>query len=328
MDPYRANYLRLRIDYSLRPEIDPEERARTLETIQRALDAQPHERRRGVEMVLLRGLRKFGKKTELLARLSEMELDPRAHKDAELVDFRAKVYAEVEGKLQDAIRVLQSFAGTRRNDTMAMRLIHYLCFVGRYDEAQTFLGEAAEFNTHKFCNELQIDIDTARGNYDRALHLLRAVKQDEVFPAGRVVEETHLLLLLGRNPEAESAARVVLEDANYSPKLAALIINLEIARQRQGHKVDKPRLIRVIDANLKEDDVCLCAQFLMDDKDKAADRLRDLVESNRAYAYRMREWTIFTPPAARNWVRTVLSSRGLGVSELHSNDAKVAGART
>ncbi len=324
LDAYSPNYLRLRIKYSLRPDIEAKEKGETLEAIQQALDAQPHGRRRVIEMVMLTALRKFGKKTELLARLSEMELEPRAQKDAELVDFRAKMHAEVEGKVHDAIRVLQSFQGIRRNEMIAMRLVKYLCYVERYEDAQSFLDDVGSAYSRKLCDEMRIGIETARGNYDRALHLVRRVKQDAIFPSERTVEETNLLLLLGRHSEAESGARAVLESTNYSPNLAALIINLELARQRQGCKVDKPRLGKAVEANFGDDAVCLGAQFLMDDKEHAAERLRKLVELDRTDAYDIRGWSMFATPPARNWVKTVLSAKGLDISELQLNEPKLA----
>jgi hypothetical protein len=121
----------------------------------------------------------------------------------------------------------------------------------------------------------------------------------------------HTLLHLARNEEAEKIARSVLDPAHFSKQFDALIMNFEIARQRQSQKVDKPRLVRVIERNSDADEICLCAYFLIDDKTHAAEHVRKLVQKDRTFAYVLNEWSLFTTPGNKAWLQTTLASRGL-----------------
>jgi hypothetical protein len=311
LDGFSATYLRLAVEYTSRVGVDASQQTVTLKKIRVAIDAQPRNRRRALELILLRALLKFERSSELLALVSEFDSDPRWEREHEYADLRAKIYAEMEGKLHDAIRKLQSFAGYRRREVMVRRLVRYLCFAKRLEDAQSLLDDVKVSISPSAREDLQIQILESGGYYEKALGLIRKKKQHQIFPADETVQEVHTLLHLARNEEAEKIARSVLDPAHFSKQFDALIMNFEIARQRQSQKVDKPRLVRVIERNSDADEICLCAYFLIDDKAHAAEHVRKLVQKDRTFAYVLNEWSLFATPGNKAWLQTTLASRGL-----------------
>jgi len=146
-----------------------------------------------------------------------------------------------------------------------------------------------------------------------------------VFPAEETLSEVHTLLHLARYDEAEAVSRAVLDPAHFAKPFDALILNFEIARQRQGHKVDKPRLLKIAERNRGSKEIGLCAHFLLDEKDRAADLMRKLVQKDRTFAYILNEWALFSTTPNKNWLTSTLSSKGLdpGIAVLEPKKAAV-----
>jgi tetratricopeptide (TPR) repeat protein/NAD-dependent SIR2 family protein deacetylase len=325
LDAFSGTYLRAALTYTGNLTSDAQVESKLLAEIKKAVDVQPSRRKKKLELIRLRALIRFEKTSELLALASEFDADVRWEREPEYIELRARIYAETEGKLHDAIRKIQSFAGHRRRTTMVTRLITYLCYAKRTDEAQLLLDEAKITLGPSVRDDMQIAIYGSLSQYEKELGLVRKKKREQVFPAEETLSEVHTLLHLARYDEAEAVSRAVLDPAHFAKPFDALILNFEIARQRQGHKVDKPRLQKIAERNRGSKEIGLCAYFLLDEKDRAADLMRKLVQKDRTYAYILKEWALFSTTPNKNWLTSTLSSKGLdpGIAVLESKKAAV-----
>jgi hypothetical protein len=259
----------------------------------------------------LRALKKLQLNAELQTEMDRFDADERWAQDGEYVRFRATVYAEVDGRIHDAIRKLQAFERYLSNESALALSIRYLSYVKNTDQAQKLLDESKSVFDPQLFGDLQETIYDYSGNYEKSLALLRAKKARAIFPAKGANSEVHALLKLARYPEAERFARAILEPAHFAKQFDSLIINLEIARNRQAHKVNKQRLHEVADRNQWDDMVCACAYYLLDDKTNAADRVKKIVTKDKTNAYVLNYWAIFDPPADKAWLKSTLNANGL-----------------
>jgi hypothetical protein len=186
---------------------------------------------------------------------------------------RVSIFAEVDGKPFDAIHRIEEFKQYAKDRDLLTNILRLLILVNRCTDARRILGESSFTLTPKTRDIFERDILEATDNYDGALAVIRRQCQKSYFPAKYAVYETHNLLKLSRWSEAESVARKVLNPAHFSNEYDSIIIHLEISVQRQGRRVDKGRLARLIEDDSVSAIVRMCAHFLLDDKAKATEAL-------------------------------------------------------
>jgi hypothetical protein len=221
------------------------------------------------------------------------------------------LYAEVEGKLFEAVRMLESYKRVRKEESALMLLLEYLCFAKRSEEAQKIFDEFGSILDGDDRTEAQEMIFSTNGRFDSVLTLIRSRKSKSLHQAKLVSQESHALLKLGYFPEAEKVSRAVLAAANYSVRFDYLIINLEIACFHQHRKVEKPRLSRLLDNKQSSAEVRMCAALLLDDKVRATEHLEAALKKDKTSIYEMAEWAIWDVLSNKAWRTEFLRSHGM-----------------
>ena len=312
-DPFSLTYLSIAVEMQMSPKKSEEARTALLGEIRSGIESQPRYRRRSLELLLLRAQKRFFRHAELLASLKAFEGDPRWQKDAEFANLRASVLMEVEGKFHEALRLLQDHSRFGRDDDMIAASIHCLCILERTQEARKTFECHSSVLTKDRREQVFGEILEAEGNLEEFLLHLRRRKSHALFPASFAVQETHTLLKLARYPDAERIAKEILQPALFSHQFDALIINYEIAVQRQGRKVDKVRLDRIAEGHAENDPVKICARFLLDQRDSAAELLVNAVRRDRTSSAEFSKWAVFDTPSGRAWLTSLLKSKALAI---------------
>src|SRR5689334_7651926 len=102
MDAFSPSYVSLSRERSAELDCTEDEKTDVLATIRKAIEYQPRDRKRRLELLYLNALKRFNRRSELLSELVSYDNDERWGENADFALFRADVYAEVEGKLFDA----------------------------------------------------------------------------------------------------------------------------------------------------------------------------------------------------------------------------------
>jgi tetratricopeptide (TPR) repeat protein len=277
-----------------------------------AIVVQPVARRKALELLRLEVLKAFGMRSELIAALVSFDSDGQWIQDSKYIRFRARAYAEVEGKLFDAIRTLEAYKRVSKDEPTVRLLVKYLCFAKRTNDAQNFLDQCRAILNDDDRSDLQEDIDSANGHHDRVLASIRNTKSTAIYEAGSALLETHTLIKLGQFEEAERAARNLLGQAHFSLRFATLIINFELASLHLHRKVDKPRLNKVAQYTDTDPLTRMCAFLLLDDKVKAGEELEAAVRKDKTAVYTVADWAIWDVLSNRAWRDEFLRSHGMG----------------
>ena len=190
-------------------------------------------------------------------------------------------------------------------------LTQCLCQAGRPNEAQRVFDESRANFEHGRAAAAELEIAATLGQHERVLELIRIRQARSMFPQASVVEETHALLKLTRYQQVIDIGAAISEPVHFNPTLDALAINVEIARGRQGSKVDAARLRRLVERNPTEPSVGMCASLLLDERKHAAECLARALDENKLVAYEIRDWALFDFPPYRAWLNAELHTRGI-----------------
>ena len=311
LDPFSKTYLGMLVDYAGDVNNGKPDKTDVIVKLRQAIEVQPKARKIGLQLLLLRALKLFDKTSELLAEISTYDSDERWSRNRDFVELRARVYAEKEGKIHDAVRRIQAYKLYRKSPGLVRLLVKYFGYLNKFGDAQSLLDQCGSAVDRELRDSLQAEIDSGLGKHERVLVGIRRRQAESTFPANLAVNEVHALLKLARNSEAEAVAREVLEVAHFSQQFDALIINLELSVLRQGRKIDKVRLSKVLERSGSDSSIKLCALLLLDDRVRAADMLIDAVRIDRTESYTFCQWALFDNPANRTWLTSTLKSRGL-----------------
>lgn len=308
-----STYLEMLVENCARRGADAAARRAVIDKIARALEVQPRAGRRRFELLLLKALKKLCMNEELCAQLAACDADERWTQSDDYLHLRATVHLETAGHLEAAIQLLQSSSRYRKDDGVGGLLTQCLCLAGRPDEAQKIFDESrANFDPER-TEAAEREIASTLGQHERVLDLIRRKQQRSMFPGASAVEETHALLKLARYEEVIDIGASISEPAWFNPTLDALAINVEIARCRQGRKVDGARLRRLVERNATEPSIRMCASLLLDDRKHAAECLSRALNENKLVAHTIRDWAIFDFPTCRAWLNSELHSRGIAL---------------
>jgi hypothetical protein len=325
IDPFSSTTFALHVDALGGGKGKEREKDAVLKRIREAIPNQSNRVRRNLELLLLRALRKFHRRDELLRTVTGFDADPKWLRYLPFVKLRARIMAENEGRFEDAICLLQGHPRYSKDASMVESAISLLCVVGRVEQGR----EQYELYKALFDFEYRDSVLAAVWEGERAFeeHLasIRRRKSRGMFPARFVSAETHELLKLGRYKEAEEVARQLLEPTSFPRQFDVVIINYEIAVLRQQRKVNKERLDRIIGRNPNDDLVCLCAEFLMDRRQEAAERIVKVVTNNRTLAHAIGGWAVFDTTANRQWLQGILKTRHLAAANDDSNQQEKLG---
>lgn len=311
LDPFSKAYFSMLIDYACDKNNGKPDKTEVIFKLRAAIEVQPKSRKKALELLLLRALKSFDMNGELLAELATFDADERWSHNRKFVELRARVYAEKEGKVHDAVRRIQAYKPYRKCPELVRLLVLYLGYLNKFGDAQSLLDECKSTVDRELHGLLQEEVDFGFGKYERVLAATRRRKSESTFPASVVLGEVHTLLKLARNSEAEAIAREVLEPAHFSPQFDPLIPNLELAVIRQGRKVDKVRVSKILERNGSDEKIRLCALLLLDDRANAAEVLINAVSRDRTEGHAFAEWALFDTPGHRAWLTSTLKSRGL-----------------
>jgi NAD-dependent SIR2 family protein deacetylase len=312
MDAQSPLYFSIRYRWIVEEEKSQTIKDEFLGRLNSAIVVQPVARRKALELLRLEVLKAFGMRSELIAALVSFDSDGQWIQDSKYIRFRARAYAEVEGKLFDAIRTLEAYKRVSKDEPTVRLLVKYLCFARRTNDAQNFLDQCRAILNDDDRSDLQEDIDSANGHHDRVLASIRNTKSTAIYEAGSALFETHTLIKLGQFEEAERAARNLLGQAHFSLRFATLIINFELASLHLHRKVDKPRLNKVAQYADTDPLTRMCAFLLLDDRAKAAEEFEAAVRKDKTAVYTVADWAIWDVLSNRAWRDEFLRSHGMG----------------
>jgi hypothetical protein len=174
--------LKLAVSHAAKKQSDMSGHAAVLAKLSTAIAVQPRKRAKQLELVRLSALKQFRRNSDLLSELVNFDAESKWQQDRSYLEFRARVYAEVEGKLFDAIRTLRMIKRYRKEESTFRLLIRYLCIAGQSQEAQTLLDECTLSIPPDTTEELQRDIYEKTGSYDKVLAGIRRERDQETFP--------------------------------------------------------------------------------------------------------------------------------------------------
>lgn len=312
MDAYDERSLRLAVDLAKAEKNPVLQKEAVLETIVQGIDAQPNKRKKRLELVLLGALRDFDRHEELVSKVANFDAESRWGDDGSFIKLKAEVYAEVEGRIYDAIRVLESYRRLRKDPVALQMLITYRCYVRRLVEAQKLLDEVRAVVGPDKADMLQAEIYSCGAEHQVLLAYIRNSKAsgNNIFAGKWTLLETHALIKLGQYADAEHLAREVLDAANYSVRFAPLIINLELATFYKAHKVNKPRLSKIADSDEAGSLTRMCAFLMLENKVRAGELLINALKRDRTEAYNVKDWAIFDIAPHKVWLNELLATRG------------------
>lgn len=321
MDAMNPNYLLMLARHAAKGKAATSKQQEVLQKIDFAIAEQPRDLKRTLEFVRAQALYEFKRKQELISEVERLAAAPHWGSNADRLRFQAKVLAQVGGKLAEAITILKASPLHLTDAGLAAMLVQYLAYLNRFSEAHGILDAPTQSFSFERRQTLRANLYEGEKSFEKALSIYAQLRRDAPFPFTYAEQESHLQLKAGRPQEAERIAREALQAMNFSPRKEVLIINLELAVQRQGRKPDGIRLGRLAD---QEGSPALCARILLEDRKRAETLLASELEENALNAYVMNEWAIFDAPSNRTWFEQKLKNLGRHdqVEEFRSRGAR------
>ncbi len=218
------------------------EKNAVLDRVRDAIGRQSKRDVRRFELMYMQALRQFDRIPELLEKLHEADDDSKWANYWDYKYFRSLVYAQIEGKLNEAIEILRSCEKQREEVRSVKRIVEYLCLASRPEEATRILRDSRSI-PHSDNRKMCAWIASAEGQHARAAHIYGEMYSATSEP-WILANWVHELLVADRPVEADKIARDFLKLNSFSMQYPVIIINLELAVLRQAKTMEKARLQR------------------------------------------------------------------------------------
>jgi NAD-dependent SIR2 family protein deacetylase len=259
----------------------------------------------------LDALRVFKKNVDLSRRIGDLDLDPIYASKRGFLKRKADFLMSYSGDLRGAISCMEKACTDRRMSSDILRLARLY----KYDSSITSI-DRVEKKYSRYLDpsellKLKLTLLEAKHDLSGVLAALRSSYSRHSPGVEDLVIEVHTLLLLGREPEAASVAKTFLEKISWNRISGGpLIVNYELARKRQGEKVDRARLAEVAD-QVAEKDVQGCCYFLLDVEQKAKDCFISILKEDKGRVYEFKEWSIFKDDVGKSFFRKICVGAGI-----------------
>jgi tetratricopeptide (TPR) repeat protein len=218
-------------------------------------------------------------------------------KDEELVLVMASVLRDRFGKDEEAIELLSSSLKSNFDGEILGALVRALSNLKKSDAASAALKKWGHYLTDSFRNQLMLEVLEAKGDYAAAILELEKNARQSEYAVGQ--HKLYLLLKMEDWKAAEEYARSLLEPINFSTEAIAEIVNFELARSKNGRKVDLNRLDAVERACSSDESRAAIAML----KGKVADAMalvRKAVDADKTFRHRAADWPVFAEIRGRD----------------------------
>ena len=138
--------------------------------------------------------------------------------------------------------------------------------------------------------DLLMDIYEAEGKFEDAIAVLD--KLEQLSGERPSFDISYLYLRAKKYREAEQAARLSLERCNFTPEATSETVNYELARKRNGKKVDPVRLENLLKFS-DEPDLRAAVCALQDRREDMVKGLREAFKQDKRFRYTFLRWPVF-----------------------------------
>lgn len=259
----------------------------------------------------LDALRIFKKHGDLSRRIGELDVDPLYASKRGFLKRKADFLMSYSGDLAGAIKCMEKACADRRTPSDILRLARLYRYDASVDAIDGVEKRYARYLAPSELVKIKLTLLEARNDLSGLLATLRSSYSRHSPGVDDLVIEVHALLLLGREVEAAAVAKAFLEKISWSRSFGGpLIVNYELARRRQGEKVDRARLAEVANQAAGKD-VQGCCYFLLDVEQKAKECFMSLLKDNKGKVYDLREWSIFKDDSGRSFLKKICAGAGI-----------------
>ncbi len=308
MDPTSLTTLRARLNQLARYKDDraSKEASDLLSEISVIAKSKPQYFKEDYAWLEMDALSSLERHTDLSKKVSEFNLDSDLAGSREFLVRKARHLLEASGDLDGAISAMRSAIKASKTAEDVLALARYLMYKRDASGISELIDEHGKsfYPIHKHhLNRFEF---LARNNVEGALAQLRAMHALRMTGVTQKNEEIHDLLILKKYKEAEEIAKAALDQIGWNINHPELIVNYELARQRQGESPKKSRLQEIIDKSGSEA-ATACAHILVGSSDKCRDVLKSELRRNRENGFIYGDWAIFADERNRKVLEAAIA---------------------
>ncbi|WP_341920005.1 SIR2 family protein [Polaromonas sp. YR568] len=215
---------------------------------------------------------------------------PRSVEDADYTIEICRALREKFERDDEAIQLLKASLAFEFDADLVNTLVNSLAEIGLHNEARNTFERWKRRISAEDRSILLVQVLESEGNLDAALSEILRRKNETGAP--HVHYETYLLLRKGSFAAAEELLRTALQKVNYSPEASVDIVNYELARKRQGHKVNIERLTAVMKFSA-DDRTHASINALLGKKAEMLGRVGKVLAADKTFRFQARDWPVF-----------------------------------
>ena len=261
----------------------------------------------GAVWAQLGALSRLRRTIELERRLVDVGADAVLAERPEYLRFKADFDLDVNGDLSAAIACIERAVAPRRKRVDILRLADLYSWSHDAHALSKLIDEYGAFMKPSDLLTIKRAECSARKDYEGELALFRSsARAGKQLSLDDRIAEVHLLLQLSRWSDAAHIAKEELDERSWNKiSCGALIINYELAMLRDGKAVSKNRL-RELTEFTNDNNVKICAYYLLGDLEKARELARSAIKTARRNAYIFGDWAIFADERGQAFLKPLL----------------------
>lgn len=232
----------------------------------------------------------FAMKDEVRLKVEISRIEDDIKRDPDLAALIAKIYREIFGDDEGALKVLKDSLRASQFDWEVLeRLIECLCDLDLIEEAQEYFSKWNGRLGHKKRYEIKLYLLEKQKKFIECLQ--ECIEYGRISGVSQSHHEAYFLLCTENFSGAESLLRKELSQVNYTPEASVEIVNLEFSKKMQGNKPDQGRLQKVLDiSNNIETKVGVYA--VLDKKDELISAIKEAIKDNKASRFIFKRWPV------------------------------------
>lgn len=209
-------------------------------------------------------------------------------------DLTGTISDFLRGKIGDDRRAIDLLKSSLQNGDfdaeILSSLIHALIDVERLDEAKEYFQKYEHRITSERVFALKSLLLEAEGNYKGLISEIERYSSSSGLPGATELIYAHLKA--GDFGRAEQIAREYLEPLHYTPEADVQIINLELARKRQGRKCDSGRLEKLLNTH-EQGTIKIAVHALLNRRSEMYSEIRKEMSKDKTFRYSVKRWPLF-----------------------------------
>lgn len=239
----------------------------------------------------LRALESAGMIQELESEIPLAEDKLKNSLDVDLAIRVASILRKTFGNDIKAIEILEYASESYEfNPTVFRKLTNAYVDLGKFDLANDLIERYKNKVSTHFLSEILENYYVEKGEFDLAIS--EHAKRTSIFGTKEIGDLAYIYLKCGRNEQAERVTREYLESCNFSTKAISEVVNYEIAKIRNGKRVDTSKLDTLLSST--DDNETRAAIFATKEKlDDMANAIREAMKIDMTFRYRCKSWPAF-----------------------------------